>query len=108
MNKLPEINTERLILTELKAEDIKDIVEYASNKKISDLSLNITYTNYEKDAINWINISQKVLKSGTNYIFAIRLKDETKFIGGIGLELKKDLIVLKLDIGLQNLFGVKA
>ena len=89
MNKLPEIITERLLLTELKAEDIKDIVEYASNKNISDSTLNLPHPYSEKDAIYWINLAHQGLKSGTNYIFAIRLKDEAKFIGGIGLGVEK-------------------
>ena len=49
MNKLPEIITERLLLTELKAEDIKDIVEYASNKNISDSTLNLPHPYSEKE-----------------------------------------------------------
>ncbi|WP_019039738.1 GNAT family N-acetyltransferase [Psychroflexus tropicus] len=89
MNKLPEINTERLILTELKADDIKDIVNYASNKKISDSTLNLPHPYSEKDAIYWINLAYQGLKSRTNYIFAIRLKEESKFIGGIGLGVEK-------------------
>jgi ribosomal-protein-alanine N-acetyltransferase len=89
MNKLPEINTERLILTELKADDIKDIVNYASNKKISDSTLNLPHPYSEKDAIYWINLAHQGLKSRTNYIFAIRLKEESRFIGGIGLGVEK-------------------
>jgi RimJ/RimL family protein N-acetyltransferase len=89
MNILPEINTKRLILTELKADDIKDIVNYASNKKISDSTLNLPHPYSEKDAIYWINLAHQGLKSGTNYIFAIRLKEDSKFIGGIGLGVQK-------------------
>ncbi len=89
MNKLPEIKTERLILTELKTEDIRDIVKYASNKKISDFTLNLPHPYCDKDAIYWINLAHQGLKSGTNYIFAIRLKEGSKFIGGIGLGVEK-------------------
>ncbi len=89
MNQLPEIKTERLILTELKAEDIKDIVKYASNKNISDYTLNLPHPYSEKDAIYWINLAHQGLKSGTSYIFAIRLIGENKFVGGIGLGIEK-------------------
>ena len=89
MNQLPQIETERLILTELKSEDIKDIVKYASNKNISDYTLNLPHPYYEKDAIYWINLAHQGLKSETNYIFAIRLKDGNRFVGGIGLTIEK-------------------
>jgi len=89
MNQLPQIETERLILTELKAADIKDIVRYASNKKISDYTVNLPHPYFEKDAIYWINLANQGLKSGTHYIFAIRLKKDNQFVGGIGLTVEK-------------------
>ncbi|WP_299361440.1 GNAT family N-acetyltransferase [Winogradskyella sp.] len=89
MNQLPQIETERLILSELKSEYIEDIVKYASNKNISDYTLNLPHPYSEKDAIYWINLAHQGLKSGTNYIFAIRLKNENKFVGGIGLTVEK-------------------
>jgi len=89
MNQLPKIETDRLILTELEAEDIKDIVKYASNKNISDYTLNLPHPYSEKDAIYWINLAHQGLKSGTNYIFAIRLKEISQFVGGIGLTVEK-------------------
>lgn len=89
MNNLPQIETERLILTELKADDIKDIVKYASNKNISDYTLNLPHPYSEQDAIYWINLAHQGLKTETNYIFAIRLKENNQFVGGIGLNVEK-------------------
>jgi len=89
MNELPQIETKRLIINELKSEDIKSIVKYASNKSISDYTLNLPHPYSEKDAIYWINLAHQGLKAGTNYIFAIRLKDDNQFVGGIGLTVEK-------------------
>ena len=89
MNKFPEIITERLILKELKAVDILDIVKFASNKNISVFTLNIPFPYSEKDAIYWINLANQGFKNGTNMIFGIRLKPENKFIGGIGFSIEQ-------------------
>mgnify|MGYP000539146346 CR=1 FL=1 len=89
MNQLPQIETERLMLNELKADDIRDIVKYASNKKISDYTLNLPHPYSEQDAIYWINLAHQGLKYGTNYIFAIRLKVDNQFVGGIGFTVEK-------------------
>ena len=85
----PEMETDRLISTEIKTEYIPKIVEYASNKNISAYTLNIPFPYNEKDAIYWINMAITGFKERTNFIFAIRLKAENKFIGGIGLALEK-------------------
>lgn len=89
MKNFPEIETERLFLTELKAEDIPEIVKYASNKSISDFTLNLPFPYSEKDAVYWINLANQGFKNGTNLIFGIRLKPDNNFIGGIGLTIER-------------------
>jgi len=89
MNALPQIETERLILNELRADDVKDNVRYASNKNISDYTLNLPHPYFEQDAIYWINLANQGSKTGMNYIFAIRLKKDNQFVGGIGLTVEK-------------------
>lgn len=89
MERLPKIETDRLILTELQAGDIPQIVNYASNRNISEYTLNLPYPCSEKDAVYWVNLSNQGLKNGTNYIFAIRLKVSDEVIGGIGLTVEK-------------------
>ena len=85
MEKFPEIETERLVLNELKFTDVPDIVTYASNKKIADFTLNIPHPYQEKDAIFWLNMAHQGFRNNTHMIFALRHKDTNNFIGGISL-----------------------
>jgi len=89
MSEFPKIETERLFLTELEAEDIPEIVKHASNKRISDFTLNLPFPYSAKDAIYWINLANQGFKNQTNLIFAIRVKPNNQFIGGIGLALEQ-------------------
>lgn len=87
MESFPTLETGRLLLTELKSTDIPMIVKYASNKKISDNTLNIPYPYLERDAIFWINLANQGFQNSTNLIFAIRLKTDRNFIGGMSLSI---------------------
>lgn len=89
MNEFPTIKTERLLLGQLKAADIPAIVKHASNKKISDFTLNLPFPYAEKDAIYWINLANQGFKNGTNIIFGIKLKTDDQFIGGIELNIER-------------------
>ena len=72
MNEFPTIETKRLLLTELKAEDIPAIVKHASNKSITDFTLNLPFPYSEKDAIYWRNSANQGFNKGTDVIFGIR------------------------------------
>ncbi|RDV10733.1 N-acetyltransferase [Pontibacter diazotrophicus] len=89
MNGFPKIETERLFLTELKSDDIYEIVKHASNKNISDFTQNIPFPYSEKDAIHWISVANKGFENGSQYTFAIRTKENNEFIGGIGLKVER-------------------
>lgn len=89
MNKFPKIETKKLFLTELKAEDIPEIVKYASNKNISNFTQNIPFPYSEKDAVFWINMANQGFENGHQYTFAIRTKERNNFIGGIGLNIER-------------------
>ncbi len=85
MVAFPTINTNRLLLSSLTANDIPAIVKYANNKKIADNTLNIPYPYSEKAAIFWLNLANEGFKNGSNLIFGIKLKQDQEFIGGMGL-----------------------
>ena len=85
MQPFPQIETARLLLTELRAADIPRIVQLAANPRVSDYTLNLPFPYAEKDAIYWLNLAHQGLKNGTHFIFAIRSKPENDLIGGIGL-----------------------
>lgn len=89
MKQFPMIETERLVLAELRTADIPQIVKYAANKNISDNTLNLPFPYTEKDAVFWINMAEQGFKTNTNIIFAIRLKETDGFIGGIGLTIEQ-------------------
>ena len=89
MVKLPVLESERIILTELKSADIPQITSYADNENISAYTLNLPSPYTEKDAVYWINLANQGLKNATHYIFGIRVKPQIEFIGGIGLTVEQ-------------------
>lgn len=92
MEPFPEIETSRLVLTELKSEYISQIVKYASNQNISAHTMNLPFPYTEKDAIYWINLANEGFRNKTNFIFGIRLKAENKLIGGISLTVEQKFL----------------
>jgi len=88
MDEFPKIETKNLIIGRLKSKDIPNIIAYAGNKKIADMTLNIPHPYKEKDAVFWIKNSSEGFKNKTQFTFRIGLKDKDKFIGGIGLKVE--------------------
>jgi [ribosomal protein S5]-alanine N-acetyltransferase len=88
----------------LKAADIPQIVKYASNKKISQYTLNLPDPYTEKDAIYWLNLSSQGLKNKTNYIFTIRFNDTDGFIGGISLTVEQKFFRAEIGYWLAEPF----
>lgn len=87
MNTFPEIETNRLILGKLSFNDIPKIIEYAGNKKVAEMTLDIPHPYKEKDALFWLNSANQGFENKTQYTFGIRIKSSKQFIGGIGLRL---------------------
>lgn len=85
MESLPKIETKRLLLSALTEKDSKNIVKYASNKKVSDTTQNIPHPYQKKDAIFWINAVHQGFLNKTQFTFAIRLLTDKSFIGAVGL-----------------------
>ncbi|GAB0154994.1 GNAT family N-acetyltransferase [Chryseobacterium sp. Alg-005] len=90
MKKLPDIETERLILSQLKEEDIPFIVEYLQERDFSELTSNIPYPYTEKDAEFWLKVSKETFEMKTGFTFAIRNKKNRIIIGAIGLHDRGD------------------
>lgn len=84
MQNFPKIETERLILSQLKEEDLPFVVDYLQDKIFSDLTSNIPYPYRQEDAEFWLKMSKEAFEKGSGFTFAIRDKDE-KIIGAIGL-----------------------
>ncbi|MEL7222194.1 MAG: GNAT family N-acetyltransferase [Bacteroidota bacterium] len=81
----PNLQTERLLLNQLQFEDIDTVVQLAGNEKIARMTLNIPHPYQAEDAQWWIANSHRCFEEGTQYTFAVRLKDSTALIGSIGL-----------------------
>ncbi|WP_080777562.1 GNAT family N-acetyltransferase [Chryseobacterium phocaeense] len=89
LKEFPRIETDRLILSELRKEDIPSVVDYLQDKIFSDLTSNIPYPYTEKDAEFWLNMSKEAFDNHTGFTFAIRNKEE-QIIGAIGLHDRGD------------------
>ncbi|MBB4806742.1 RimJ/RimL family protein N-acetyltransferase [Chryseobacterium defluvii] len=89
MKEFPLIETERLILSQLKEDDIPFVVEYLQEKAFSELTSNIPYPYTKDDAEFWLRISQEAFEKRSGYTFAIRNK-EGNIIGAIGLHDRGD------------------
>lgn len=88
MKNFPVLETERLILSAIKEEDIPYIVEYLQEKVFSELTSNIPYPYTEDDARFWLKNSRQAFEMKTGFTFAIRNKE--KIIGAIGLHDRGD------------------
>ncbi len=87
MEQFPQIETERLVIGKILFTDIDAIVSYANNKKLSEKMLTFPFPYTEENAIWWINNSYQSFNAKSAYIFAIRIKENNAFVGGIGLHL---------------------
>lgn len=89
MESLPTIDTNRLRLRKLSADDIPNIMKHANNRKVTDMTLNMPYPYEADDAINWIHKGNEGLKDDTHIIFAITKRTDDVFMGGISLRVNK-------------------
>jgi len=84
MQDFPKIETERLILSELKESDLPLVIKYMQDKEYSDFTSTIPYPYGEEEAEFWLKITKEAFEKRKGYTFAIRDKSE-KIIGAIGL-----------------------
>lgn len=89
LKEFPRIETERLILSQLKEEDIPSVTKYLQNKIFSDLTSNIPYPYTREHAEFWLKISKEAFDENTGYTFAVRNKEE-QIIGAVGLHDRDD------------------
>ncbi|MFS4469230.1 GNAT family N-acetyltransferase [Maribacter sp. 2210JD10-5] len=85
MKKFPNLETERLVLSEVVQSDVPNIVLHANNRNVTDNTRSLPFPYTEKDAVDWIRIINKGFHNEDQYAFAIRRKNGLEFIGAIGL-----------------------
>lgn len=84
----PLLNTERLKLRKIKAEDIPSLIKYANNKKIAEKILNMPYPYSEPQAVFRLSYVSQGFKNRSRFVFSIELKETQEFIGEISLHLE--------------------
>jgi len=87
MENFPELKTDRLILDQIKPQDIPEIVAYANNIKVAENTRTMPHPYFDEDAISWMHLANQGFKQKDNFIFALRKKIDKAFLGGIGLTL---------------------
>lgn len=90
METFPELITERLVLSQPQESDREDLISYLNETpEFSENTLSMPYPYLDEHATFWFEMSKNGLETGNAYIFAIRLKESKKLIGGIGLHLSQ-------------------
>lgn len=89
MDNFPVLETERLRLRKPAVKDIPQLMEYANNPKIADMTLNIPHPYQEKDAVTWLNMANQHFEEQCGFVFAVARLSDDEFMGGIGLEINK-------------------
>ena len=99
MELFPELNTQRLKLRIITAQDIPSLVKYGNNEKIANRVLNMPYPYQEPDAVFRISYVHQGFKNKTRYAFGIIFKETGELIGEISLHLDKNIAQLAYWIG---------
>ncbi len=90
MIEIPEtITTDRLILSPPTIDDVDDIIKYASDYDVAKTTRSMPHPYEAHHADFWIKMSREGRETGDHYVFAQRLKDSRKLIGGIGIKMNK-------------------
>jgi len=89
LKEFPAIETERLILSQLKEEDLPFVTEYLQDKIFSDVTSNIPYPYTGEHAKFWMKMSRESFENNIGYTFAVRNK-EGQILGAIGLHDRDD------------------
>lgn len=98
----PKLETERLILDAPKEIDLENIAKILNNEIYSKNTINIPFPYTIDSAKFWLNLSENGLKNENQFIFAIRLKDNQKIIGGIDLGIDKNFNKAELGYWLDE------
>ncbi len=100
----PKLETERLILDAPKEHDLENIAKILNNEIYSKNTINIPFPYTFDSARFWFTLSENGFKNENQYIFAIRLKDSQKIIGGIDLGIDKNFNKAELGYWLDEDF----
>ena len=89
MKNFPSLETDRLILNFPEEKDIPKITAILNDEIFSKNTVNIPYPYTEESAKFWISLAEQGFENKSQYVFAIRLKENSEIIGGIDLGIDK-------------------
>jgi RimJ/RimL family protein N-acetyltransferase len=87
-----ELKTQRLILNSFTELDAPIVAKLAGDIRVVEMTASLPYPYEVSMAVDWISTHRKQQIEDNNYIFAIRLKENSDLIGciNIGLNVKHD------------------
>lgn len=89
MKKFPKLETASLILNCPEQDDTPKIAAILNDEIYSKNTINIPFPYTAENAEFWISLAKESFESNSQYIFAIRLKENPEIIGGIDLGIDK-------------------
>ena len=89
MNKMPTLETRRLLLRPFKKSDANEVQKLAGDKDVAKTTLNIPYPYEDGVAENWISSHKKNYKEGNSLTLAITDKNSGYLIGAISLTINQ-------------------
>lgn len=84
LTDIPRIETERLILRKITAEDVDNIFEYASITEVTTFVLWETHKT-KRDTLDFVKFAEEQFINGSSIVWGIEIKSEKKLIGSIDL-----------------------
>ncbi len=83
----PRLETERLILRQLRVEDFPALIQYVNNPNVTENLVNTPSPYREPDAAMRLSYVVRGFKNKTRFVFAIESKERQELIGEISLHL---------------------
>jgi [ribosomal protein S5]-alanine N-acetyltransferase len=85
MNEQPTLQTERLVLRPLTAQDAPALTRRAGRREIADTTISIPHPYSEEQGRQWIAETAELFAKGKSAVFAMQSKLDGNLVGTIGL-----------------------
>ena len=86
--QFPVLETERLVLNRPNEDDLQDLLYHLNQtSEFAENTLSMPFPYEKKNAEFWFSMIDEGFRNKTAYISGIRLKENLKLIGGVGLHL---------------------
>lgn len=85
MSDQPTLETDRLLLRPLSADDAPNVASLAGRREIADTTISVPHPYSDAQARGWIVSNNSLFALGKGVVFGIQLKSDSKLAGAIGL-----------------------